>query len=93
MESRWRLANSVTCFLQKAKSSLNTELTALRAAAISASLTRNSGSFPTVEIPGVAAHGVIAVLLDVVEHGAHAIGKGAVVLPRLGFGLLEVVDH
>ncbi len=51
------------------------------------------GPLPAVEILGVAAHRGVAVLLDVVEHGAHAIGQGAVGLPRLGLGLLEVVGH
>ena len=51
------------------------------------------GALPAVEIAGIAPHGVVAVLFDVVEHGPHAVGKCAVVLARPGFRLLEILDH
>ena len=50
-------------------------------------------ALPAIEVAGVAAHRLVAVLLDVVEHGPHAVAERTVVLARFGLGLLEILDH
>ena len=48
---------------------------------------------PAVEVLGIAPHGCVAVLLDVIEHRTHALGKSTISLARRRFGLLKEFHH
>ena len=50
-------------------------------------------ALPAVEILGIAPHGCVAVLLDVIEHRTHALDQVAVVLAEFRLCLLEIFDH